>query len=128
MAEALFNARGAGAIVAKSAGSRPASRVNPFAISALKEIGIDWAGHEPRSVDEYLDEKFDVVITVCDNAKEACPIFPGAPKMLHWGMDDPAEVEGSDQEKALSFARARDKLAAHIDEFLNDKFTAGLRE
>jgi arsenate reductase len=128
MAEALFNARSGGTIAASSAGSRPAPRVNPYAIRALKEIGIDWAGHEPRSVDEYIAERFDLVITVCDNAKEACPIFPGAPAMLHWGMDDPAEVEGSDQEKALAFASARDRLAERIDDYLKKKnLTAGLR-
>lgn len=125
MAEALLNARGGGAIVAQSAGSRPAARVNPYAIRALKEIGIDWAGHEPHSVDDYLGETFDLVITVCDNAKEACPIFPGAPQMLHLGMDDPAEVVGTDEEKAQAFASTRDKLAAHIDEYLQKKFATG---
>jgi arsenate reductase len=125
MAEALLNARGGGAIVAQSAGSRPAARVNPYAIRALKEIGVDWAGHEPHSIDDYLGETFDLVITVCDNAKEACPIFSGAPQMLHWGMDDPAEIEGSDREKALAFADARDKLAAHIDDLLKNKFATG---
>jgi arsenate reductase (thioredoxin) len=128
MAEALFNARGGGAIVAASAGSHPAARVNPFAVQALKEIGIDWAGHEPQSVDKCVGEKFDVVITVCDNAKEACPIFPGAPAMLHWGMDDPAEVEGSDQEKALAFAHARDKLAESIDGFLKQQHVIKFNE
>ena len=125
MAEALFNARGGGTIVASSAGSRPAPRVNPYAVRALKEIGIDWAGHEPRSVDEFLGERFDLVITVCDNAKEACPIFPGAPQMLHWGMDDPAEAEGSDREKARAFASTRDRLVAHIDDLLRNKFATG---
>jgi protein-tyrosine-phosphatase len=115
MAEALLNAKGRGRFTASSAGSRPAPRVNPFAIQALREIGIDWAGHEPRSVDDFIGEKFDFVITVCDNAKEACPIFPGHPLVFHWGMPDPAEVTGTDAETAQAFAAARDFLSRRMD-------------
>jgi arsenate reductase (thioredoxin) len=127
MAEALLNRKGAGRVVAESAGSKPVTRVNPFAIASLKEIGIEWAGHTPKSVAEFMGEEFNVVITVCDNAKEACPIVPGSPAMLHWGMSDPAEVEGSDRDKALAFRRARDELAARIDELLEKQFATGLR-
>jgi arsenate reductase len=115
MAEALVNAKGGTRFIASSAGSHPAPRVNPFAIQALREIGIEWEGHQPRSVDEFADEEFDFVITVCDNAKEACPIFPGHPLAFHWGMPDPAEAAGTDADKARAFAAARDFLSRRID-------------
>jgi arsenate reductase (thioredoxin) len=115
IAEALMNKKANGKFVASSAGSRPAARVNPFAIQALKAIGIDWAGHEPRSVDNFAGQHFDFVITVCDNAKEACPIFPGHPIHAHWGMEDPAEVAGTDAEKAHAFAAALVLISRRID-------------
>jgi arsenate reductase len=115
IAEALMNKKAHGRFVASSAGSKPAPRVNPFAIRELKAIGIDWTGHEPRSVDTFLGEKFDFVITVCDNAKEACPILPGHPVHAHWGMEDPAEVEGTDAEKAQAFTAARVLIGRRID-------------
>jgi arsenate reductase len=115
MAEALMNKKAKAKFIASSAGSRPAARVNPFAVQALKAIGIDWAGHAPRSVDEFMGEKFDFVITVCDNAKEACPIMPGHPIHAHWGMEDPAEVEGTDAEKTQAFTAARVLIARRID-------------
>ncbi len=124
IAEALMNKKARGKFIASSAGSRPAARVNPFAISALNAIGIDWAGHEPQSVDDLMGQKFDFVITVCDNARDACPIFPGAAATLHWGMHDPAEIEGTDRERTLAFADARDKLAARIDSFINNNAAA----
>ena len=115
MAEAIMNRRAGGQFDASSAGSRPAARVNPFAIQALKAIGIDWAGHEPRSIDSFMGEQFDFVITVCDNAKEACPIFPGHPIHAHWGMEDPAEAEGTDAEKTQAFTAARVLISRRID-------------
>jgi arsenate reductase (thioredoxin) len=115
IAEAVMNRRANGKFVASSAGSRPAARVNPFAIQALKAIGIDWAGHEPRSIDSFVGQQFDFVITVCDNAKEACPIFPGLPIHAHWGMEDPAEVEGSDAAKTQAFTSARVLISRRID-------------
>ena len=118
MAEALMNRKASGKFIASSAGSRPAPRVNPFAIRALRQIGIDWTGHEPRSVDEFMGQNFDFVITVCDNAKEACPVMPGQPIHAHWGMEDPAEVDGTDETKAAAFAAARDLLSRRIDEFV----------
>ena len=115
MAEALMNAKSRGRFVAESAGSRPADRVNPFAVEALREIGIDWSGRTPRSVDGLVEQRWDFVITVCDRAKEACPILPGHPVHVHWGMEDPAEIEGSDPEKARAFTAARVLLARRID-------------
>jgi len=115
IAEALMNKKARGRFVASSAGSRPAARVNPFAVRALKEVGIDWSGHAPISVDAIMGETFDFVITVCDNAREACPILPGHPIHAHWGMEDPAEVEGTDAEKAQAFASARVLIGRRID-------------
>ena len=89
MAEALLNWKGKKRFEAASAGSRPAVQVNPYAIETLREHGIPWAGHPPRSVDGLEREPWDFVITVCDRAKESCPIFPGQPVMAHWGMPEP---------------------------------------
>jgi arsenate reductase len=115
MAEALLNWKGKGRFQAASAGSRPAARVNPYALETLCEYGIPWAGHAPRSVDGLEREPWDFVITVCDRAKESCPIFPGQPVVAHWGMPDPAEVEGDDAAKRAAFRDAFLLLSSRID-------------
>lgn len=115
MAEALFNLKGAGRIVAESAGSQPAAQVNPFAIEELRAAGIEWSGHQPRSVEGLERQHWDAVITVCDRAKESCPIFPGQPIMAHWGMPDPADVEGSDEATRRAFREALMVLNRRID-------------
>jgi arsenate reductase len=115
MAEALFNALGRGRVVAESAGSQPAPRVNPQAIEALARHGITWAGHPPRTVAGLEREPWDAVITVCNKARETCPIFPGHPAMAHWGMDDPAEVAGSDDERREAFWQASLLLRKRIE-------------
>lgn len=115
MAEALLNWKGKGQFEAASAGSKPAARVNPFALETLREYGIPWAGHPPRSVDGLEREPWDLVVTVCDRAKEACPIFPGQPVMAHWGMPDPAEVEGDESTKRAAFRDAFLLLSRRID-------------
>src|SRR5437773_9016767 len=84
MAEALLNWKGKDRFEAYSAGSRPAAQVNPLAIATLREHGIPWAGHAPRGIDGLEHEPWDFVVTVCDRAKEACPIFPGQPILAHW--------------------------------------------
>jgi arsenate reductase len=114
MAEALLNWKGKGRFEAASAGSRPAARVNPYALDTLREYGIPWAGHPPRSVDGLEREPWDFVITVCDRAKESCPIFPGQPVLAHWGMPDPAAVEGDDAAKR-AFRDAFVLLSRRID-------------
>ncbi len=106
MAEAILNARGKGRFEAASAGSKPAAHVNPWALQTLRAMNIPWSGHEPRSVDGLQKEHWDFVITVCDRAKESCPIFPGQPVLAHWGMPDPAEVEGDDETKRTAFRNA----------------------
>ncbi|HVO35926.1 MAG TPA: arsenate reductase ArsC [Gemmatimonadales bacterium] len=115
MAEALFNALGGGRVVAESAGSQPAPRVNPLAIETLARHGIVWKGHEPRSVDGLEREPWDAVITVCDKAREACPVFPAHPAIAHWGMSDPAEVVGSDEARREAFWQASLLLRKRIE-------------
>ena len=115
MAEALLNSKRKGRFEAHSAGSRPAAQVNPFAIEALREHGISWAGHAPRGLDGLEHEPWDFVVTVCDRAKEACPIFPGQPILAHWGMPDPAEVDGDGVTKRAAFRDAFVLLSRRID-------------
>jgi arsenate reductase len=119
MAEALLNQKGQGRFHAESAGSRPAPRVNPHAIEALADMGIVWKGRTPRGMGGLEREHWDIVITVCDNAKEACPVFPGQPTFAHWSMDDPAEVQGTAEETKRAFAEARDLLAHRIDQLIS---------
>lgn len=94
MAEAILNARGKGRFAAESAGSHPAAQVNPLALETLREFGIPWTGHPPRGLDGLERERWDGVITVCDRAKEACPLFPGQPMIAHWSIPDPIDREG----------------------------------
>ena len=115
MAEALLNAKSGGRFHAESAGSHPAEQVNPYAIDTLRDHGVPWAGHPPRSVDSLEREPWDCVITVCDRAKESCPIFPGQPVLAHWGMPDPAEVRGDDAVKRRAFRDAFVLLSRRID-------------
>jgi arsenate reductase len=94
-----------------SAGTYPASRVHPCAIAVMKEAGIDISSHSPKSVDQFLSLPFDYVVTVCDNAKEQCPVFSGKVKhRLHIGFDDPAGAFGSDEEVMAEFRRVRDEI------------------
>ncbi len=115
MAEAILNAKGQGRIAAASAGSRPAARVNPYAIETLREFRIPWAGNAPRGIDGLEREQWDFVVTVCDRAKESCPIFPGRPMLAHWSIPDPAEVEGDDATKRAAFRTAFLDLSHRID-------------
>lgn len=90
MAEAILNAKGQGRFEARSAGSRPAAQVNPLALETLREFHVPWSGHAPRSMEGLEREHWDYVITVCDRAKDTCPIFPGQPMLAHWSIPDPA--------------------------------------
>jgi arsenate reductase len=118
IAEALINRLGQGRFVAESAGSRPAARVNPGAIDVLKRHGIDWKGHAPRGLDGLDRERWDIVLTVCDHAKEACPIFPGQPVHAHWGMPDPAEADGSEAARRQAFDAAYATIASRVARLL----------
>ena len=114
MAEAILNHRSKGRFRAESAGSRPAAQVNPLAIETLRDHGIEWRGHPPQSMDGLEREPWDFVITVCDRAKESCPIFPGQPVLAHWGMEDPADAVGEEGAKK-AFRGAFLILARRID-------------
>ena len=115
IAEALVATRASDRFDAASAGSKPAARVNPLAVEVLRQVGIDWSGREPKGLDAVGSQPWDVVITVCDRAKEACPIFPGRPATAHWGMEDPAEVGGTEDERLRAFTFTRQLLARRID-------------
>lgn len=115
IAEAVLNRKGRGRFLAESAGSHPAARVNPYAIRALQEAGIEWRGHSPRGLTRLDGQRWDFVITVCDRAKEACPVLPGQPMLAHWGMPDPAAVEGDDATRQAAFAQALTLISRRID-------------
>jgi arsenate reductase len=101
-----------------SAGTKPAEKVNPFAIRAMKEIGIDISSGVAEDVSKYLSQSFDYVITVCDNAKETCPVFVGNVKhRLHIGFDDPADVVGTEEEVMPVYRRVRDEIKRDFYEF-----------
>ncbi|MCH2613185.1 MAG: arsenate reductase ArsC [Opitutales bacterium] len=93
-----------------SAGSQPAGYVHPKAITALEEIGIDISSHESKHMDQFLDRDIQTVITVCGNADQACPVYPGQLNRYHWGFDDPAKVEESESEIVNAFRRIRDQI------------------
>jgi protein tyrosine phosphatase len=101
-----------------SVGVEPTS-VHPLAKKVMKEIGIDISGQQSKSVDEFLDKEFDYVITVCDNARQTCPFFPGNHELLHWRLEDPAIALGSEEERFLIFRRIRDQLKDHIQRLIN---------
>lgn len=119
MAEGLLRHDGGDRFEVESAGVI-SSFVRPQAIAAMKEIGIDISGHRSKSVDEFTGQEFDYVITVCDNAKESCPVFPGKTQRIHWSFDDPAEATGSDEEKLAVFRRVRDEIRDRLGEFIKE--------
>ena len=102
-----------------SAGSNPVGKVNPYAIRTLKEYRIDASDARSKSVDEFVDKgfKFDFVITVCDNARENCPVWPGQPIVAHWGSPDPAAATGTDDEKLDEFRRVAMQIHRRLDLF-----------
>ena len=116
MMEGLLNHFGNGKVQAHSAGTRP-STINPFAIEAMTEIGIDISTHYSKSIDEFANQTFDVVLTVCDSAQESCPFFPGE-KIIHKSFTDPAALEGSDQKKLKLFRKVRDEEMEWVEDFL----------
>lgn len=101
----------------QSAGIFP-SYVHPLAIRAMEEVGVDISGQVSKSTDQFLDQRFDYLITLCDNAAMVCPVFPGEGKRLHWPFEDPAAVIGTIEERMVAFRRIRDEIKARIEEFL----------
>ena len=117
MAEGLLRHDAGERFEIESAGTRPGF-VRPEAIAAMRELGIDISGHRAKSVEEFAGQPFDYVITVCDNAKESCPVFLGGAKRLHQGFDDPSALEGSEEERLALFRRVRSELRAYLAKFV----------
>lgn len=117
IAEGLLRSFLGGKVEVHSAGTHP-SRVNPLAIEVMKELAIDISGHRSKSVNEFAGQEFDYVITVCDSARETCPVFSGRAQRLHWTFEDPAAVSGSEEERKAVFRRVRDQIAEHLDDFV----------
>ena len=116
IAEGLLKHLGGDRFEVYSAGSEPAGYVHPLAIQVMQEIGIDISNHTSKHLNQFLEQPFDYVITVCDQANEVCPFMPGDYKRLHRGFFDPAKVKGTDQEKLTAFRRVRDEIAAWLVE------------
>ncbi len=117
MAEGLLRTLGGDRFEAASAGTE-ARGVNALATRAMDEIGIDLRGHTSKTVDRFLRDPWDYVITVCDHANESCPVFPGEVTRLHWSFDDPSAAVGSDAQRLAVFRRVRDEIKARIETWL----------
>lgn len=117
MAEGVMRSLGGADWKIRSAGIFP-SYVHPLAIRAMEEIGIDISGQTSKSTDEFLNEEFDYIITLCDHAAMACPIFPGQGKRIDWSFEDPAAAIGTIEERLVVFRRVRDEIKNRIEEFL----------
>ena len=113
MAEGLLKHLAGDRFEVFSAGVKP-TQVNPFAIKVMAELGINISNHMSKSVEEFLGQEFDYIITVCDNAKESCPVFPGKYQKVHWSLKDPAEARGKEEEKLKVFRKIRDQIKENI--------------
>jgi len=116
MAEGLLRHDAGDRFEVFSAGTKP-SQVRPEAIAAMQELGIDISGHRSKSVDEFNGQQFDYVLTVCDNAKENCPIFPGKTVTIHHNFEDPAAFQGSEDGRLALFRRVRDEIREYLRDF-----------
>ena len=118
MGEALLKAKGGEDFVVESAGTEP-SEVRPLTLRVLEEAGISTAGLRSKSVAEFMGQEFDYVITVCDSARQDCPVFPGEGDRFHWGYDDPSAVVGTEEERLAAFERVFTAISQRIDLFMN---------
>jgi arsenate reductase (thioredoxin) len=116
MAEGLLRHDAGDRFQVESAGTKP-SRVRPEAIAAMGELDIDISGHRSKSVDEFAGQQFDYVLTVCDKAKESCPLFPGKTVTIHHNFEDPAAFQGSEEERLALFRRVRDEMRKYLQSF-----------
>ena len=123
MAEGLLRALDPDRFEVASAGTE-ATRVHPLAIRAMDEVGIDLRGHHSKTLDRFLGERWDHVITVCDAAAERCPVFPSGGHRLHWSFEDPAAVTGSEEERLAAFRRIRDAIAARLRAWAAERIPA----
>jgi arsenate reductase len=117
IAEALVRQKGGANFEVHSAGTEPRG-VNPMTLRVLAEAGIDASRARSKSVAEYLGQRFDYVVTVCDEARQVCPVFPGVHESLHWGYEDPAEAEGSEEQRLAVFRRVFVQLGERINQFI----------
>ena len=122
MAEGILRHAAGDIADVQSAGSKPAGYVHPMAVAVMSEIGIDISGHRSKHMDEFLSRRVDTVITVCGNADQACPMFPGQVHRHHWGFDDPAHATGTEEEIREAFRRVRDQMLPVFE-----AYAAGLR-
>jgi len=120
MAEGLLRHDAGDRFEVYSAGTKP-SHVRPEATTVMHELGIDISSHRSKSVDEFIGHQFDTVLTVCDNAKESCPVFPAGTKRIHWSLEDPAAVEGSEEIRLAAFRRIRDQLRSLLRQLAQEK-------
>lgn len=116
MAEGLFRHYLGDRYEVQSAGTKP-THVRPEAIAVMGEVGIDISGHRSKSINEFVGQEFRYVITVCDNANESCPVFPGKTERIHWSFEDPAATQGTEEERRTAFRRIRDEIEARIKAF-----------
>ena len=123
LAEGILRAAAGDSLNVQSAGSEPAGYVHPLAIQVMKEIGIDISTHCSKHMNEFLQQPIETVITVCGNADQACPMFPGQVNRYHWGFDDPTKAEGTDEEKLAVFRRVRDQI-----KMVFEAYAAGRRD
>jgi arsenate reductase (thioredoxin) len=124
MAEGLINHDLAGKVQAFSAGIEPSS-VNPLAIAVMMELGIDISSHRSKSIDEFVNEKFDFVITLCDHAAESCPIFFGGVQRIHMGFPNPTAASGSEEERLMAFRKVRNQIREEMVAFLTKEGAQG---
>jgi len=117
MAEGFLRALAGDRFEVASAGTE-ATQVHPLAVKAMAEVGIDLSGHTSKTLDQFVNQPWDFVITVCDAANEACPVFPAAAKRLHWSFPDPAVARGSEDEKLAVFRDVRDGIRRRLEEWL----------
>lgn len=120
MAEGLWRHLGGDRYAVFSAGTHP-SQVRPEAITVMAELGIDLTGHRSKSVDEFAGQHFDLVVTVCDHARELCPLYPATTRRLHWSFLDPAAVEGPEELRLAAFRNIRDQIAVQLRAFLRSE-------
>jgi len=118
MAEALLTALGGPRFAAASAGAVPAGRVSRRAVAALGDLGIEWSGKTPRGLTGLDQRPWDLVITVCDAAKQACPVFTGSPAVVHWELPDPMDADGTEEEMRQAFVRSRDVIAGLVERLI----------
>ena len=123
MAEGFLRAAAGELVNVQSAGSKPTGFIHPLALKVMAEAGIDISGHRSKHLEEFLDQPVHTVITVCGNADQACPIFPGQVNRHHWPLDDPARVTGSEPEQLEIFRRVRDEIRRVFE-----AYAAGLRD